>query len=255
MIKRVYAIANLIIGFAVVAWNYLANTGKINGKTVGGVSDNLDNLFTPAGYAFAIWGIIFIGIISNSIYQVKVAFGDDEELKTKVLTGPWLIIANIGNGAWIWFWLNEETGTSVLIMSVILLALLKVALLLRLEKHKASLTTKLLAWWPNTIYLGWISVALIANIAAYLSKIGWADTVDEVMYTIIMILTALSLNLLMLYSRKMYAFCLVGVWSLAAIAFANSGIEQTIATVAAICSSILLILTMTQYFRMKSSSS
>jgi len=249
MKHKTYSIINLLVAIAVVFWNFLANTGKINGKTVGGVSDSLDNLFTPAGYAFAIWGIIFIGMIANAIYQVKVAFDRNDDLHQKVLTGPWLILANIGNGLWIWFWLNEDTGTSVIIMFVILLALLKVALDLKLENYKTSLIIKILAWWPNTIYLGWISVAFIANIAAYLAKIGWADKVDEVMYTIIMIMTAMALNLLVLLTRNMYAFCLVGIWSLAAIAFANSGSEKAITVVAGVCAAILFIVTTFHYLR------
>ncbi|MFK8038398.1 MAG: tryptophan-rich sensory protein [Crocinitomicaceae bacterium] len=243
MTKRFIAIINLIVAFAVVVWNYLANTGRINGKTVGGLSDELDNLFTPAGYAFAIWGLIFLGLIVNGIYQLKVAFGDDEEKKNNVLTGPWLIIANIANAAWIWFWLHEETGTSVILMVIILLALIKVTLILRLENYHASKQIIAFGWWPNTIYLGWISVALIANTAAYLSKIGWADTVDEVMYTIIMIVTAMAVNLFMLYTRNMREFCLVGIWSLFAVAMANKDGEQSIYIVAVVCASILCIIT------------
>lgn len=247
--KRFYAIFNLIVAICVVAWNFLANTGKINGKTVGGLSDDLDNLFTPAGYAFAIWGLIFLGLIINGIYQVKVAYGNDIELHSKVLTGPWLIIANLANGAWIWFWLNEFTGISIIIMVVILLSLIKITLKLNLENYHASRPVIAFGWWPNTIYLGWISVALIANIAAYLSKIGWADTVDEVMFTVIMIVTAMAVNLFMLYTRNMREFCLVGIWSLIAVAMANKEGEQTIYFAAFACAGLLLLVTAVHYFR------
>ena len=62
--KKVYAVLNLVIALAVIAWNGLSNTGVIGDKTVGDVSDDLNNLFTPAGYAFSIWGIIFLGLIT-----------------------------------------------------------------------------------------------------------------------------------------------------------------------------------------------
>jgi hypothetical protein len=247
MMKRIYAVVNLIVVVAVIGWNYLSNTGKINGKTVGDVSDKLDNLFTPAGYAFAIWGIIFLGLLVNGIYQVKVAYGNDTTKQANVLTGPWLIIANIANGVWIWFWLNGHTGLSVFTMIIILLALIKVALQLRLENYGAPRDVIIFGWWSNTIYLGWISVALIANVAAYLSKIGWADKVNEVYYTILMLIVATLVNLFVLYTRNMREFCLVGIWALVAIA-KRSEIESIYNTAIA-CVAVLVILTLVHGFR------
>lgn len=216
--KKTYAVLNLMIAILVIVWNGLSNSGIIGGKTVGDVSDDLYNLFTPAGYAFAIWGIIFLGLIVNGVYQVYIAYkGAENELKY-VLTGPWLIIANIANGVWIWFWLNEYVGISVLIMIVLLLALLRAALDTRIQKEKVSRSVLVLAWWPVSLYLGWISVALIANVAAFLSQIGWADSVNEELFTIIMILVAIALNLFVLFNRNMSTFCWVGVWALLAIA-------------------------------------
>ncbi len=245
--KKKYAILNLIVVLAVIAWNGLSNTGVIGGKSVGDVSDKLYNLFTPAGYAFSIWGIIFLGMIANAIYQIKVAYKDTEQKQKNVLTGPWLIIANLANGAWIWFWLNEYVGVSILIMIIILLALIKVAIDLRLENYGADRDVIIFGWWPNTIYLGWISVALIANVAAYLSYSGWAEQVNQVNYTIIMLIVAALLNLFMLYTRNMREFCLVGIWALMAIA-ERSAIESIYLT-AVICAGILILLTLIHGFK------
>jgi hypothetical protein len=241
--KRINAVLNLIVVIAVIAWNYLSNTGKINGKTIGDVSADLDNLFTPAPYAFSIWGIIFIGLLVNGIYQVKVAFGDDIQKQNSVLTGPWLTLANIANGVWVWCWLNEYTGLSVVVMVVILLSLIKVAIDLRLELDMAPRNVIIFAWWPNTIYLGWISVALIANIAAYLSKIGWADNVNEILFTVIMILVATLVNMFVLFKRNMREFCAVGVWSLIAIAVESSDGSNMIFMTAMMCAGLLTVLT------------
>lgn len=245
--KRILSILNLIVVIAVIAWNGLSNTGVIGGKTVGDVSDDLNNLFTPAGYAFAIWGVIFIGLIVNGIYQVKVAFGNSEELQRNVLTGPWLIIANLANGAWIWFWLNDYTGTSVIIMIILLLSLIKVAIDLRLENFGPPRAVIILSWWPNTIYLGWISVALIANVAAYLAKIGWADQVNEVAYTIAMIIVATLVNLFVLYTRNMREFCAVGIWALLAIASRSA--DDSIYYTAIFSVAILALLTLIHAIR------
>lgn len=240
--EKGFAVVNLVVAVLVIVWNGLTNTGVIGGKTVGDVSDGLYNLFTPAGYAFSIWGIIFLGFLVNGVYQVVVAYRGSEQDKRNVLTGPWLIVANLANGAWIWFWLNEYIGISVIVMVVLLLSLIKVALLLRLENYGAKPTVIMMGWWPNTIYLGWISVALIANVAAYLSQVGWAENVDEVLFTLIMIIVAAILNLFMLYTRNMREFCLVGIWALMAIA-ARSEVES-IYYAAVTCSGVIAVLTM-----------
>ena len=239
--KRFYAILNLVITIAVIAWNGLSNTGVIGGKTVGDVSDDLYNLFTPAGYAFSIWGLIFLALLVNAIYQVRTAFKEDEIKQGLVLTGSWLTIANIGNGAWIWFWLNEYTGVSVIIMIIILLALLKTAFMLNIHRAPVSREILVFGWWPINLYLGWISVALIANVAAYLSFNGWADTVNEVLFTILMLIIATVVNLFVLYTRSMRTFCWVGVWALIAIAY-RSEISSILYTAIA-CAVILGLLT------------
>jgi hypothetical protein len=245
--KRFYAILNLVITVAVIAWNGLSNTGVIGGKTVGDVSDDLYNLFTPAGYAFSIWGLIFLTLLVNAIYQVRTAFKGDEIKQGLVLTGPWLTLANIGNGAWIWFWLNEYTGVSVIIMIIILLALLKTAFMLNIHRAPVSRELLVFGWWPISLYLGWISVALIANVAAYLSFNGWADTVNEELFTILMLIIATVVNLFVLYTRSMRTFCWVGVWALSAIAY-RSEIDSILYT-AISCAALLVILTIVHTVR------
>jgi hypothetical protein len=126
-------------------------------------------------------------------------------------------------------------------MIILLLALIKVALMLRLENHGPTRDVIIFGWWSNTIYLGWISVALIANVAAYLSKIGWADTVNEVTWTIVMIIVATGVNLFVLYTRNMREFCLVGIWVLFAIA--DRSTDESIYMTAIVCVSVLILLT------------
>lgn len=77
-------------------------------------------------------------------------------------------------------------------------------------------------WWPFCIYSGWIAVALIANIAAYLTKIQWDGFgLSQITWTIIMILVAGAINLFMTWKRNMREFTLVGVWGLVAVAVTN----------------------------------
>ena len=218
MMKKVYAIANTVVIIALVVWNYYTTTTTINGNTVGSLSAEYDNLFTPAGYAFSIWGLIFLGLIAHGFFQIRRAFsaGEDDFI---MQIGPWLLIANLANIAWVWFWLNEVTWLSVILMLVILVSLLVCIVRLDMELWDAPLYTILFVWWPIAIYSGWIAVATIANISAYLTKIGWdGGPLSEVTWTVILIAVAVAVNLFLIARRNLREFAFVGVWALAAIA-------------------------------------
>jgi hypothetical protein len=109
-----------------------------------------------------------------------------------------------------------------------------------MERKDAPLKIIAFAWWPICLYAGWIAVASIANVAAYLSKIGWDGWVfNESQWSVIMIGIAVILNSLMIYKRNMREFALVGVWALIAIYVRHTSGNQLIAN-AAIGGAILL---------------
>ncbi len=216
--KKVLAIANFTSIIGVIYWNYYVNTAGINGNTVGSLSDKYANLFTPAGYAFSIWGIIFLALFVLGIYQVWIAFSNKSQSKVIERMGPWLIIANMGNATWLWFWLNEMTGLSVLAMLVILISLFAIVFKLGMQNTTTSSGIRLWTWVPISLYTGWITVATIANVSAYLAKINWTGGWSEVNWAALMIIVAVLANLFVLFTRKMKVFAGVGVWALLAIA-------------------------------------
>lgn len=221
--KKFYAILNTVVILAVIYWNYYSNTGAINGNSVGEISDKFDNLFTPAGYAFSIWGIIFLGLIVLAVNQIKLAFWGGKHEESILQIGPWLAVANVANGAWLWFWLHEQSGISVLIMLIILVSLLTVIVRLNMEKWDAPLRVIATVWWPICLYSGWIAVATIANISAHLGRLDWSPIFSEKVWTIIMICIAALVNLYMIFSRNMREFAAVGLWALIAIGVRHWG--------------------------------
>lgn len=239
--KKIYALLNFIVVLAVIFWNYWSNTGKFNGRSVGDVSNELTNLFTPASYAFSIWGIIFLGLIILSANHLILAFKNRDDNNTILQIGPWLTIANLGNGAWIYFWLTEQIGISVLVMLVILFSLIQVILRTNMQRWNAPIKVVTLVWWPICLYSGWIAVATIANVSAYLASENWSAVFTEVQWTLIMICVATLLNLLLIYTRNMREFAAVGVWSLIAIAVRHWDSIEIIQYTAAIGAAILLI--------------
>ncbi|WP_299220986.1 tryptophan-rich sensory protein [uncultured Aquimarina sp.] len=240
--KKILAILNLLSVVFVLAINYLSQALRFNNTTIGELSNTYDNLFTPASYAFAIWGIIFLGLIAYSIYQIRNAFLSSKKAEFIEQTSYWFMIANLLNGCWVLAFVYEFTGLSVLIMIGILISLLKIIINTNMERWDAPIGTIAFVWWPICLYSGWIAVATIANISAYLSKIDWNGFgISEVSWTITMITIAVLLNIYMIIKRNMREFALVGAWALTAIYVRHNG-DYTSIAYTAIIGAIILVL-------------
>jgi hypothetical protein len=240
--KKTLQILNGIAFFSMIFINYLSNTGLINDNTNATVSQAYENQFTPAGYAFSIWGIIYLLLLGFVIYQVLGLYSKAKDNDLAKQVGWWFVISCVANSLWLFAWLNEALGLSVVVMLVLLFSLIKIVRRTNMELWDAPFKVILFLWWPFCIYIGWISVALIANIAAYLTKIGWDGFgLSDVFWTITMIIIAGLLNLFVTWNRNMREFALVGAWALIAIAVANWYTQQTI-SYTAIGVAIILIL-------------
>ncbi|WP_339655791.1 tryptophan-rich sensory protein [uncultured Maribacter sp.] len=240
--KKKLSILNLMSVVLVIVVNYISQIMEFNNTTIGEISSRYVNLFTPASYAFAIWGIIFIALLIYGIFQVRRAFFSKKESIFIEQTGYWFILANILNCCWVFAFVYDFTGLSVLIMFGILISLVKIIINTNMERWDAPITTIAFVWWPICFYSGWISVATIANISAYLSKLDWnGGILSEQTWTISMIVVAIILNLLMIWKRNMREFALVGIWALFAIYIRHDGTYNSIANTALIGSIFLFI--------------
>ncbi|MBQ0734898.1 tryptophan-rich sensory protein [Aquimarina celericrescens] len=240
--KKTLAIINFISVLFVLIVNYLSQALRFNNTTIGELSDSYDNLFTPAGYAFAIWGLIFLSLIGYAVYQIRKAFFSPKNSEFIEQTGYWFCIANLLNGCWVIAFVYEYTGLSVLIMIGILISLIKVILNTNMERWDAPIGIILFVWWPICLYSGWIAVATIANIATYLVKIDWNGfTLSEEGWTVAMIVIAMVINILMIVMKNMREFALVGAWALIAIYMRHKDSIDYIAITALICAIILII--------------
>jgi hypothetical protein len=210
--------------------SYFGAAIGVHGNTISSVSEKYEHLFTPAGYAFSIWGLIFLSLIIYVFFQVNRVFISFKSAAFVKDTGPWFIIANLANVAWVISWLNENLLLSVVFMFIILSSLVKVIINTNMEKWDAPFKIIAFTWWPICLYAGWISVASIANVSSWLTKIGrdgWGLT--QVQWTIIVIAVAVLVNAYMIYRRNMREFALVGVWALVAIFVRHTGELPSIA--------------------------
>ena len=241
--KKILQVFNFIALVITIAMNYLSSAGIFNGNTVADISDKYHNYFTPAGYAFSIWGIIYLGLFGFVIYTGRSLFTQDNEDDGIVLKIKWwFVLSCLANSLWILFWVNDLLWVTVLLMLFLLFCLAKIILNLNMEMDYHPLKKYLLIYWPFAIYTGWISVAFIADISAFLVKINWNGFgISPVIWTIIMIIIAGLLNILMIRLRNLREFAIVGVWALIAIAVENYQAESSIVYAAIIVAIILFI--------------
>ena len=186
--RKVLAILNAIAFVAVVALNYLSNVRPLNGLTIGEISDRYDTLFTPAGFTFAIWGIIYILLGIYIVFQLARAFNSDRTDDSFIdQIGSWFFVSSVLNVAWLAVWQLEILWLSVLLMLGLLGSLLLIYIRLGVGQRggTASARVRTLVHIPFSVYLGWISVATIANISSFLVARDWdALNVSPIFWTV-----------------------------------------------------------------------
>ncbi|TXE16683.1 tryptophan-rich sensory protein [Psychroserpens burtonensis] len=240
--KKILQISNGVALIATIFMNYLSNTGFMNDTTIGEISGGLRTLLTPAGYAFSIWGIIYLLLLGFGIYQGRSLFVKVRDDDFVIRVGWWFILSCIANSCWVVSWVYGYTGLSCFFIFLLLYSLLKIVWNNRMELWDAPISIIAFLWWPFVIYSGWVTVASIANVSAYLVKIGWDGFgISPITWTLIMIVIATLLNLIITWKRNMREFALVGAWALIAIGVANHDIQTTIAYTAFTAAGILVV--------------
>ena len=236
-------ILNIVTLAVMLFANYAYNADIFSNATVGDVSHKYDTLFAPAGYAFSIWGLIFLLCIGFVGYQcVLLKKGDPKQLIRR--TGLWFTISNVANTLWLYCWINEMLALSVILILLLLFCLCMLTVRLRLELDDEPVRTIFFVWWPVVIYLGWMMVASIACIAAWLVDTGWrGGEFGEVAWTILMVAVATILYLFLVRKRNMREAAIVGIWAFIAIAVRQWENHNNISIAAIIASVILLAAT------------
>jgi hypothetical protein len=213
-------IASLMSAILALAVNILASALPLNGQNTGEISDRFQVYFVPAGYVFSIWGIIYIGWIAFTIFQLQPAQRQSPRLRR---LGYLFALSNLINAAWLFCWHYNLFGLSVLVM-LALLGLL-IAGYLRLNVNQTPVSP--LEYWSIdvlfSIYLGWITVATVANITDWLYFIGWnAFGISAQPWAVIMLAVASLLGLAMAITRRDVGYLAVLVWAFIGIALKQS---------------------------------
>jgi len=213
------SILNLLGFLGTVVVNGLAIALPINNKTTGELSDLYPNLFTPAGLTFAIWGLIYVLLAIFVVYQlIPSVRRDAQKVYFVQRIGPLFFISSIANIGWIYAWHYEMVPLSLVLMLILLGCLIAIYLRLNIGKSEATKTEKYLVHLPFSVYLGWITIATIANITALLVNINWnAWGLGEQFWAVAVIIVGIAIALSVLFTRKDIYYCLVVDWALLGI--------------------------------------
>jgi len=214
--------ANIVAFVLTVLVNGLAgSTTILGGKNTAQISDANPTLITPAGYVFSIWGVIYILLGIFVVFQALPG----EQGKSSQKKISWLfVLSSILNIAWLFLWQFEYLSLSVVLMFLLLATLILIYLRLGIGKSKVTTREKLAVHVPFSVYLGWITIASIANVAVTLVSVNWNGFgIAPETWATLVIIVALLITMLVLATRKDIAYGLVIVWALVGIAVKQSG--------------------------------
>lgn len=237
--RIIQPILNVVALLLVIGVNWLANALPINGQTTGEISDRFDVYFKPAGYAFSIWGLIYLGLVAFAVYQALPAQRDNPRLHR---IDYLFLLSSLANIAWIFCWHYELFALSVLVMLILLATLIAIYYNLEIGRRQVPLAEKWFVQVPFSIYLAWITVATIANVTillAYLNWNGWG--ISPAIWAVIMIGAGLAIGIAASLPRRDAAYLLVLAWSFAAIAVQQNDVPLVmISAIVAALAALLL---------------
>ena len=211
-------VTTLVAVLGSIAINTISNVFPLNGVSVGELSNTLfaSVQIIPANYAFAIWGLVYLGLIALGIYQLQPSQRENPRLRR---SGYLLAIACIAQCAWIYMFLARLFPLSNLAMLGILIPLMVMYQRLGIGRERVSRQERWFIHLPISIYLGWISVATIVNVATGLYSIKWDGWgIAPSVWTVVMMTIASVIAAVMSIQRRDTAYVLVIVWALVAIA-------------------------------------
>lgn len=221
---RIRQIVNVLAVLFTIAINGLANALPLNGVTTGEISDRFDVYFVPAGYVFSIWGLIYIALIAFAVYQALPAQRENPRLKR---IGYLFAASCLANITWLFLWHYEQFPLTLVAM-LALLGLL-IAIYLRIGsggQEDVSTAERWMLHIPFSIYLGWITVATVANVTSLLDYLQWGGWgISEEVWMIIMLVVAGGIASAVTLIRRDVAYMLVILWAFVGIAVKHAAVS------------------------------
>jgi tryptophan-rich sensory protein len=228
----------LVAAFATIAFNGISQVIPVGGRTSADVSNLYSTFFTPANYAFSIWGVIYLLLIAFAVYQMLPSQRENPNARK---VGWLFILSCILNCGWITLFQSDQITLSTFVIVVFLLTLITIYVRLGIGSANVSTADRWLLHLPFSIYLGWLSVATIANISVLGVAQKWGDLlgISAPTWAAIMLVVATMVGLIIAITRRDVGFVMVFVWAF--IAIINKQAATSVVTTTALITVIVLI--------------
>lgn len=246
-------VLNLTAILAAFGMNVWANVAPLNQLTIGEISNTFfrEVLIIPANYAFAIWGLIYLGLLTFAVYQIRPVQRYNPNLRR---IGYLLVLACSAQIAWVFLFQYRLFLLSLVAMLLILLPLIGVYLRLEIGKIRVAKQEKWFVQIPLSIYLAWISVATIVNVALTLYSLGWNGWgISPQLWSAIALMAGGVIAATVSIQRTDTAFVLVFVWALIAIAVRQANVTLIAVTAGGLAIALLVSLVFSILRRQNSS--
>ncbi|WP_328292039.1 tryptophan-rich sensory protein [Kineococcus sp. NBC_00420] len=228
-LRQVVVVTSAVLGIAGATVGSGAFGGTPIASAAGGALSADATLVAPAGPAFAIWSVVYTGLVGLTVWQALPAHRDDARQRS---TG-WLTAASLVlNAVWIGTVQAGQVELSVLVIVVLLVVL--VATFGRLLRERpASRVEAVLVDGTMGLYLGWVSIATVANVAAVLRDKGLTSA--EPAWAVGVLTVAAGVGVLTaVRGRGRLAFGAGLTWGLGWVAAARGGAEANTSTTVAV---------------------
>jgi len=202
---------------AVLVVNAAANMGGINGARTGEVAARYDLPFTPAGWVFSIWGVIYFGLAAFTLYQLA---GGGAASPRVAAVRPAYVFTGVANVTWLVFWHHELLWATLAVMLLLLGALVTIHGRLR----STGAMSEAECWCvdvPFGVYLGWIFVATLANLSVVAAYRASPAGFDGIAWSQLMLVLLLGLGVLAWHQRNV-SLLVVLAWASAGVALKQS---------------------------------
>lgn len=230
-------ITNVVALVFALALNGLSEAIPLNGQTSAEIANRIPILFVPANYVFGIWGIIYVLLIGFGVYQALPSQRENPAFRR---IGYWFALSCVANGIWLVLFHYDQFPLSMIAMIVLLASLIIIytRLNIGLTAVKGGMR------WAHTtfsVYLGWITVATVANAAYVLYVANWDGFgIAPEAWTVLLLLVATGLTLAAIYIRRDLAYTAVILWALVGIIVKQAAVPPVAVTAGIMVAVIVL---------------
>jgi len=222
---------NVAAFLLLIVMNVMSNALPINNQTMPVISAKYPSLFTPAGFTFSIWGVIYLALLVFVVYQSLPAQRQNQSIAG---ISRLFQINCFANAIWIVVWHYELLAVSVLVMLVILATLILI--------YRKLIGDRLILRLPFSLYTAWISLATIANISALQINSGWDNIVmSAVQWTLVKLALAGAIGASVILKLRDIPFILVVAWAAYGISVMQIGTPAVAGAALTLCLLALML--------------